>query len=288
MIYLQITVSLVTAIVAVLGIVVSYLSITMVRQENKAKREDARSERFSRVIEHLRDDSLTIRMAALLELKRMGLESNEYQANIVRFLNMYICKGIENKDLLLQPKTVNDLPRPKEDVFLACEIASLFWNRTSSTVSLDRLQAEKVDLERFDLDGFRLENANLLDSNLNSATLKGASLEAASLEGACFDGATLEGAWLRRANLQGASLNGVKLKDVNFEEANLTKADLTWSNLQGADFKGAIIQGAIFEWAEVQDAKNLTAEQLLEAYVDDTTLLDPDLRAEYDRLKGGE
>jgi len=76
-------------------------------------------------------------------------------------------------------------------------------------------------------------------------------------------------------NLRGANLIQADLEDTGFREANLQKADL-WdaylgkANLQDIDLRGA---------------KHITALQLLVANVDDTTLLDSDLRIAYDRLK---
>jgi hypothetical protein len=40
--------------------------------------------------------------------------------------------------------------------------------------------------------------------------------------------------------------------------------------------------------ADLSCAKGLTAEQLLGAIIDDSTVLDPKLRAEYERLKAGQ
>ena len=54
-------------------------------------------------------------------------------------------------------------------------------------------------------------------------------------------------------------------------------------SLLGASFRKADLRGA-----DLRDAQNLTAEQILDAIIDDTTLLDPDVRAEYDRLKAAQ
>ena len=67
---------------------------------------------------------------------------------------------------------------------------------------------------------------------------------------------------------------------VNFEDA-----DLRLANFNGAYMTNANLQRAYLYAANLQGAKNLTVAQLLEAELDDTTLLDPELRAEYERLK---
>ena len=62
------------------------------------------------------------------------------------------------------------------------------------------------------------------------------------------------------------------------------------SSLAGAFFVGTNLQGTsldstVLHGSHLRLAKNLTATQLLDAIIDDTTLLDDELRAEYDRLK---
>ena len=55
--------------------------------------------------------------------------------------------------------------------------------------------------------------------------------------------------------------------------------------MDGIKLKGANLKYADLQGADLGTAKNLTAEQLLKARIDDSTKLDPDLRAEYERLK---
>ena len=255
---------LVTAMVALFGIILTTVSLIMTGRQNKAHRaamkEDrdtaqaekkaARdavlSDRFARAIDHLKDVDLAIRMGALVELKKLGLEVPDDQKDIVRILGPFIREGIENLELLVDANLFGDIfKRPKEDIILACEIASLFFEgqevsdkpeeRNLWRIDLSYLKAEKLDLKGLQLQGARLDNAQMQDTDLDGA------------------------------NLQGAVL----------DEANLQEAFLTRANLRGANFVGA----------DLRYAKSLTAAQLLEAIIDDTTLLDPDLRAEYNRLK---
>ena len=51
---------LVTAIVAALGIFLSYMTIRLTKRENKLKNERAQRERFTYAIEHLKDESLAL------------------------------------------------------------------------------------------------------------------------------------------------------------------------------------------------------------------------------------
>ena len=211
--------TIITAFVAVIGIAVSCLTYLSQRattiEDREAQRLADRNNRFTYAIEHLKDESLAIRMGALFELKKLGLEDEELQENIVRILNPFIREGIENKDLFQLPRKENGFPRPNDDIPLACEIASTFVSQSRFFFYLVYLKAPGVNLGEFEL---------------NNANLYG-------------------------ADLQGASFN--------------------YTHLQRADLRYADLRGSLF----------LTTDQLLDAIVDDTTLLDPDLRAEYDRLK---
>ena len=86
----------------------------------------------------------------------------------------------------------------------------------------------------------------------------------------------IHGAFVRRADLSYA----------NLERANLAHADATNAIFRGAKFKDTNLKGTILKGADLRDAKGLTAEQLAEAIIDETTLL-PDYiaREELVRLR---
>jgi len=263
---------LVTAMVALFGVGLTTVSLIMTGRNNKAQRaamkEDraavmaekqtarnaALSDRFARAIELLKDDSLAIRMGALFELKKLGLEAPEDQQDIVRILGPFIREGIENKDLLLPPKYPDihkeTMHRPADDIFIACEVVSLFydekekagyeWAENPCRVALQNLKAESLELRRI---------------NLNGADLYCAHFEKADLWHVHFKGAGLYNARVNEANLRGALLKG----------AELINTDLTGTYLK--------------------EARYLTAEQLIVAIGVGHAILDDNLRAQLERLK---
>lgn len=270
---IQVLVSFVTAIVAVTGIILSYMSA-------RTQWDTARSNRFTYAIEHLKDESLAIRMGALFELKKLGLEDNELQESIVRILGPFIRNGIEDEGLLFPPTLANYFPyviegedflekfgimqQPQDDVLIAFEVASLF--RDNAKLDLSFLQAGNLVFIR----SVQLQNADLFG---------------AIFENTWFQGANLEGATLAFAVLRNADLVGANFKNADLVEANLINAWLNNANLQGADLTKADLTGAALWGVNFHGAKNLTAKQLLLAKIDDTTKLDPELRAEYEALK---
>src|ERR1700712_5616352 len=73
----------------------------------------------------------------------------------------------------------------------------------------------------------------------------------------------LHGAFVRRTDLSGASLRG----------ANMSGADATNAIFRETDFAGARLDGSILRGADLSGARNLTAEQLAGAIIDDLTVL---------------
>ena len=254
----------ITAIVAVLGIWLSYNTLKLSQQESEhsrkaaeqqfeANQQESRSKRFSSAIEYLKDSALHIRMGALFELKKLGLEAPEDQESIVRILAPFIRNGIENEKLLMQSTLDKDRKQPNEDVFLACEITSLFWEQSQLRADLSFLNAPNLSLS----------NLNLQGANLFCAHLQGAFLYNTKLQGVVLFGTDLLQADLRNANLQGADL----------QYANLQGAVLHDVDLQGADLNGASLQGA----ADLRWLEDFAIEQFLDTWIDDTTQLPPEL-----------
>jgi len=181
--------------------------------ERKAARDAALSDRFTRAIDHLKDESLAIRMGALFELKKIGLEAPDNQKDIVRILGPFIQEEIENRELL-EPRHEYDLPRPKEDIFIAGEIVSLFYEQTGCIVHLMYLEAKKLNLIGLQLNG----------ADLRGAKLQGAMLSYAQLQGAILDFAQLQGTNLVEVQFQGASLSGAKLQGALISAEQLLEA----------------------------------------------------------------
>lgn len=216
------------------------------RQLKYAELDKTSSYRLGDALARLQSDELGVRMGALFELKKLGLASPEEQENIVRVLGPFIRRGIENQ--------------PDDDVFLAAEMTSLFYDQTKQRINLDQLQASGIFLRNIRFQGTILRDAKFLDARLNNANFQDAHLRLANFSDANLSGANFSGADLGCADFQGA--------------------DLGWADFQKAEFFSTDLRGAKLKWV-----KNLTAEQLLEAKIDENTQLDPDLRAELDALR---
>ena len=99
-------------------------------------------------------------------------------------------------------------------------------------------------------------------------------LASARLRRACLRFATLSGADLEEADLSDADLT-----DARLDGANLANADLSHALLTRTDFKGARLYRTKLNGADLQEARNLTQEQLDECSGDASTDLPPHLKS---------
>jgi len=182
---LQAAVSGVTAIVAVCGILLSYQTFLLTADEKEAQREAARSNRFASAIEHLRDDSLAIRMGALYELQKLCSDSKEESEKMVSILAPFVREHIEDEKWLIGTEH-NQINR---DVYLAGDILSQAYTEYGIRAKLDYLQAEDLDLSDLYLQGANLEFAYFEDANLTWMNFDGAIIRGANFLGATFYGA---------------------------------------------------------------------------------------------------
>ena len=148
------------------------------------------------------------------------------------------------------------------------EGASLRGARVAGKFGADLrgIHLDSADLSRAHLDGGRLTDG---------ATLVHANLTGTDLDGAHLLGADLRAARLDSAGLAGAQLNGARLDSASLRWADLQGATLTGAALAGADLAGAVLQHANLIGTDLRAVRNLTAQQVAGARVDDTTLLPP-------------
>jgi len=123
-----------------------------------------------------------------------------------------------------------------------------------------------------------LRGINLSGVNFSGRTLIGVNLKKAKLVQTNFTGAKLQEINLISSNLKGAKMNFANLESGNLTNANLMQAELIETNL-----KNACLHGANFLWtqfdkvdlrgADLQQAKHLSLDQLINSRIDKNTRL---------------
>jgi len=220
------------------------------------------SERFSKAISHLRDPNLAIRCGAMHEFHKLALSFPDDRKMILTVLTNFVQENIEKMPRI--EDCLEKRAKPCDDTLLAAELLSILHTEFGNDfhARLSKLKGSNVDLKELILEGADLSSSDLHGADLWRANLKKAYLWRANLEG---------------TNLCGTNLEGADLRDANLKNAYLERAFLGHANLKDACLESTDLRGVY----------RLTVEQLLDAIIDDTTLLDPGLRAEYDRLKAG-
>ena len=222
---------LATAIVAVLGILLAYKTHQLSKQQSEESKQEARSERFTRTIEHLKDESIAIRMGALFELEKMSEGYEHDKKNIVEILAVFVREHIEGKKHLIRPNNEgkdNWLPEPREDVYLAARILSdLFKRNNDLSAYLFHLDAKDLYLGRLELYGAKLYKASFRGARLHHTNLQYANLSKADFFEATFYDTSLKGADLSGANLlQARHLTAAQLLEARIDDNTLLDPDL--------------------------------------------------------------
>ena len=238
------------------------------------------TERFSRAIEHLGDDSLDVRLGAIYALERIARDSRQDHGPVMEILTAYVREHAPWKPPSEDQQPADDGPRfgppsPMENVQAVNDILTehVHTIETDIQAALTVIGRRKTDYDppeqRIDLINTGLRRANLAGANLRKAILAGANMKLADLKGAKLQDADLRMAVLhvadlRKAQLQGADLlfaqlqvthlNEADLRGANLDDARLHKAFLVGTDLRGAHLVGAKLEGANFTRANLRGA----------------------------------
>jgi hypothetical protein len=221
------------------------------------------TDRFNKAIGQLSSDKLEERLGGIYALEHVMVESQIDHVAVVGVLSAFIRTRTMLKapmePRLKLPRGV-DRDKPPFGIELDPDIDAAFIVLARRP---DRDEPNRPDLRHTSLVGLSIRSADfarpprltrmfLTDSDLRSADLRGA-----NLRGTIATEADMRWAWLQKANLSHTGLDRVRFKGAGMNGANLSEARLT-----GADLR---------------DVEGLTAEQLSVAFIDDSTLFDPEL-----------
>ncbi len=201
----------------VLGVAMLYVLIVIRVVAAQKRGQERQQERLKNAIEHMGNDSDSVRLGGAHELFRLARDTRELRRMVLDILCAHVRRTTREskyqKDYSAKPSK---------------EIQSL----------LTLLFVQKHDIFNVFI-GLRI--------NLAGSWLNGANLQDAHLEGANLGETQLQGADLRLAQLQGADLDIAHLEGADLGFAHLQGANLRKAQLQGADLVDAHLQGACSE-----------------------------------------
>ena len=254
---------------------------------------DQASERFSRSVEQLGAESITLRIGAVYSFARLMRDSDDDDQAIVEILSSFI---------RLQAGQT-PLPRPSPATTPA-DIDAALGVVAGHSPALPRIDMSGFDLSGVDLSGADLFGADLSRADLSRATLVGADLTGGHLSGANLSFVDLTGAKLQAADVTDAILLGANLSDTNlfvvrnlasaalidaslagargldgerFSGVNWRRIDLTGTNLEGSSLAGSSLNRATLRGANLTGA-DLAAADLYGADLRDADLNGANLR----------
>ena len=275
------------------------------------------TERFTRAVDQLGSDDVTIRLGGIYALDRIAGDSPQDYVPAMQVLASYVRGSSSQTTAVSTPEPAGsagrDLPIDIQAVLTILGGRSVPWpaprcldlsgadlafaNLTNANlvgICLERTDLANASLAGADLRGTTMSGANLTHADLTGANLSlavldsavlrmasmaGANLAEANLLNADARGAILPNADLRGANLTGANLSSATLFQVNLTGALLLDTDLSGALLSGADLSGANVTNTVLIGTYLADARGLTSEQIEAAQIDDTTQLPAGLRA---------
>jgi hypothetical protein len=241
------------------GLIFTYMKIL-------ALKDGQVTERFTRAIECLGKDQLTLKLGGIYALERIAKESKTDYWQIMEILTAYVRTNstIDEIDSKSKKEALNksDIPNLSTDIQTVITVLGRRYRYENKNISeivkfkcldisclykaLIKLNICKpVNEYLYENDMFK--SLDLTRTCLNKARLRGAHFENVIFSSAHFQWAILNDAHLERAHLAGAHLEHAVL--VN---AHLQKADLEGAFLEGAFLQGSRLRGAKFKGAHLK------------------------------------
>lgn len=269
----------------------------------KVAQEGHITDRFTKAVEQLGSENVTVRIGGVYALKRIAQDSivrdhisvMDVLTNFIRYspyakVQREALQDAEAYDEFQEASRNNraipaNTPPPKYPRFIDCPdiIAAIetIQSRSPKQRNIEKnrnyvpslknadfsfLILNDVDLSKLDLNGAYLKYANVLGVNLSHVDLSHGEYQGIDLSDAVLSEIDMSESDLRSSNLSGAKLDNAHLNQTNFSNANLAGA-----NFIGADLSNSILLNANFVGANLENA-NLSGADLSGADVREANL----------------
>jgi len=209
-------------------------NFTLSRRTFELTEQGQVTDRYTKAIEQLGSDKLSVRIGGIYALERVVRDSARDHPTVMEVLTAFIREG---------PKEPSD---PGDVLEIPADV--------QAAVTVVARRDAKRDIRQIDLYGANLRAAELPGATLAGASITFATLAAANLTAADLAGANLGGTDLRAAQLAGANLASANLRSADLRTADLTGADLTSATLTDADLRGTLT-GADLRGADLTGAR---------------------------------
>ena len=228
---------------------------------NRHTEEGQRQERLKSAIEHLGNDSESVRLGGAYELFHLARDTESLRQAVLDILCSHIRRTTGEGDYRKRHAS-----EPSVEIQ---SLLTLLFVQDHEVFGHLPINLYKSWLNGVDLLEARLRDLDLRYASLSKALLGSSLLDRADFSAACLDGASLHGACLRRAHLISVSMGGANLTNALLHGADITSghltgvclhgaclqgADLLVAHMHGADLRAAFLQGARIAGTELQGA----------------------------------
>ncbi len=233
------------------------------------------TERFSRAVEQLGNESTEIQLGGIYALERISQESDRDYWSIMEILTGYIrhktgyIRHKSSTEGAVSELVLNFLKNSELAPKIIMQVQAALTVVARRKYEFGHVfEPGRIDLSNTNLRGAKLNDAKLQGAYLNHSILRDAILHDGQLQQAEIQSSCLNGAELQRADLSNSSLTGSRL-----HRATLTKANFQLADFRGADLREVIItEPQNLDWGQLEFVKTLykaTLDPTLEAELRD-------------------
>ncbi|NER98911.1 MAG: pentapeptide repeat-containing protein [Symploca sp. SIO1B1] len=192
----------------------------------KIAEQEQITERFTKAIEQLGSDNISIRLGGIYALEGIAKDSERDHWTIMEILSAFVRENAPVKKDVQEKKVEGEQQRPKPPADIQAILNVIGIRDTEKDP-----ENEIIDLSNTDIAGAYLSEANLQEVFFYGANLQEAILYQTDLQRASLQETNLQGAILTEANVQGVLLDRANLEDTDLTDVkNLTQQQLDQSN----------------------------------------------------------
>ncbi|MDJ0728946.1 MAG: pentapeptide repeat-containing protein [Crocosphaera sp.] len=221
------------------------------------------TERFTKAVEQLGSDNLSIRLGGIYALEKIAQDAPEtYHWTIMEIL----CAFIRNHELSISKKEIKQEKtiQKNRDLQAALMVIGRRNTKYDSEKSLLDLRGSNLSFTQLDNDNYNFSKAVFYECNFTGIKWNKVHLQAAFL-----NYSDLTNALFYYCDLTGANLEAITITKAKFNSSNLQKANFEATKTFGeAGFRKANLEGTNFSFCD-----NLTEREIKAAIGDETTIL---------------
>ena len=250
--------SLVSPIVSLFALSISSYSLYIFSRRNKINEDAQNYANYTRAVEWLGSESLTVRNAGVHALHGISKEAEQRNDGEIRERIMSVLASFVSARAPKPSQSERKKSKPRSKLV---DVESAVRVLGGLARAYDQYEP-RAHIANTDLRGLILSECFMPGLNLDSSLLCDSKFVATFLVDTILTHADLTKADLTEADLTEADLTEADLTEADLTDADLTGANLAMANFAGADLKGTDLTGTDVSGVDFRDSLNLQQSQL--------------------------